>query len=109
MNYNALSPFTNANSQQLLDAAGVTQFTSETNFYHTLSGLLIQGGFVTTAATSTTVTFNAAFPKQVLNVILQPVNSSPSNFYVSSVTLQEFTIAHGGGGSHNYYWFAIGV
>lgn len=108
-NFNSLSPFTGAGLKDLLEAAGVTQFTSETNFYHIFSGLIIQGGFVTGTSSGTTVDFNTAFPTQVLAVIVQPANSAPANFYVSTVTLEDFVIAHGGGSTHDYYWFAVGV
>lgn len=107
--YNSISPFANPTLIQLLESLGVTQFTSETNWYHTIAGILIQGGFVSLAATGTTVDFNAGFTRQVLGVFLQPVNTAPVNFFVDAVTLNDFEIAHGGGGSHNYYWFAIGV
>ena len=108
-NFNSLSPFTGAGLKELLEAARVTQFISGTNFFHILSGLIMQGGFVTTHSSGNTVNFNAAFPKQTLVVIVQPANSAPTNFYVDTVTLQSFDISHGGGGTHDYYWLAIGV
>jgi hypothetical protein len=70
---------------------------------------MIQGGLVNTAATGTTVTFNASFTKQCLLVMLQPVGSGPTDPHLTSVTVDDFVVNHGGGGSHNYYWFAIGV
>lgn len=107
--YNSVAPFSAASLKELLEALGITQFTSGTNWYHTIAGLLIQGGFVSAAVSGVTVNFNAGFTKQVLGILIQPVNSGPSDPYVSGVTINNFTIIHGGGGSSNYYWFAIGI
>lgn len=106
---NSLPPFTGATLQDLLDTLGVTQFTGATEWFQVIGGLIIQGGFVAAHSSTATVTFATAFPKQILTVIVQPANSAPTNFYVDAVTLEDFVISHGGGGTHDYYWFAIGV
>lgn len=107
--FNSIAPYLFAKTKDLQEAFGITQFPSETNWAQVIGGLIVQGGFVETASSGTVVPFNTAFPKQTLTVIVQPANTSPSNFYVDAVTLEQFEIAHGGGGSHDYYWFAIGV
>lgn len=108
-NTNSIPSFFTPRAAELLEAAGITQFPSETNWFHTISGLLIQGGFIDNAATGATITFNASFPKQVLGVWLQSVDAAAATMYVSAVTVDNFVINYTGGGTKDFYWFAIGV
>ena len=107
--YNSVPSFFTARAAELLEAAGITQFPSETNWFHTIYGLLIQGGFIDNAATGTTITLNASFPKQVLGIWVQSVGANAPGFYISAVTTDNFVINYTGGGTKDFYWFAIGV
>lgn len=108
-NINSIAPYVNANPNELLDTIGITQFSNGTDWFQVLGGLIFQGGLVSAHSSTATVTFPTGFSKQTLCVIVQPKDSSGTTFYVTSVTLKDFVLAHGGGGVHNYYWFAIGV
>lgn len=107
--YNSISPFTDPTLVQLLETMGLTQFVSETNWYHTISGLLIQGGYITNAATGTVITFNVGFTKQVLGVFIVPVNAAATDNYVSGLTINTFAVNFSGAGTRSFYWFAVGV
>lgn len=108
-NSNAILPFGTANLSDLLEAIGITQFPDGTSWYQTIGGLLIQGGQTGSVATATTVDFHAGYTKQVLGVFITSLTNHGPDAYVSTVALDSFVINHSGGGSHNYYWFAIGV
>jgi hypothetical protein len=108
-NTNAVLPFTGVNLKDLAETLGITQFLSETAWYQTIGGLLIQGGLVTGASDGDVIPFNAAFPSQPLFVAVQSINSNAPNSYITAATLTGFTVKHTGGGSHDYYWFAIGA
>ena len=108
-NQNSLPPFTNASLKDLLDSIGITQFPSETNWYQVIGGLIIQGGFIDNATTGDTITFNASFTKQVLGVFLIPIRAGVIQYVVNTVTVDDFVVVHNGGGTGDFYWFAIGV
>lgn len=108
-NTNGISSFFTPRARDIFEAAGITQFPSETNWFHTISGLLLQGGFIDNAATGTTITLNASFTKQVLGIWVQPVGAAAAGFYISAVTVDNFVINYTGGGTKDFYWFAIGV
>lgn len=105
----ALLPYLRGTPEETADAIGITQFPSETNWYHTIGGLLIQGGLIEVLSGVTlTVDFNAAYPKQVLGVWLQPIGTSALPWNVDAVTLDTFDIVNGAA-DQEYYWWAIGV
>lgn len=108
-NQNSLPPFTNASLKDLLEAIGITQFISETNWYQVIGGLNIQGGFEETITTGDTITFNASFPKQVLGIFITAVGASSRQVAADTVTVDDFVLRHNGGGTGDFYWFAIGV
>ncbi len=109
-NFNSLVPFIKPTLKDLADAGGITQFASDGfGWFQVLNGLIIQGGFYehNGAPAPHTVSFHTAFPKQVLGVFLQQVGAG-SNAYLTTVTLEDFIVDHGG--THaDYYWWAIGV
>ena len=108
-NTNSIIPFLGAGLQDLQDTIGITQFPSGTNWYQTIGGLLIQGGFLTVSSSAvTTVPFNAGYPTQVLGVWIQSVGGSHNNAHIDNVTLAQFEL-HNGGSTRDYYWWAIGV
>jgi hypothetical protein len=82
---------------KLREAAGITQFLpSDINsYYHSFSGVLIQGGFKTSPGAGF-VPYQASFPKQVLGVFM-------NGAVASAVSLNGFTASGPG------YWFAIGI
>lgn len=106
---NSIAPFIGASAKDLLDAIGVTQFPSETNWFQLIAGLLIQGGFIDNATTGDTITLNTSFTKQVLGVFLIPIRAGVIQFAVNAVTVDDFVVIHNSGGTADFYWFAIGV
>jgi hypothetical protein len=94
-NINNLLGYFDTNVKDLREAGGLTQFNpSDVNdWVHIFSGLIVQGGFKSSAGA---VTFSAKFPKQVLGVFM-------NGAVASAVTLNGFTASASG------YWFAIGV
>lgn len=106
---NSLAPFTKASIKDLLDTIGITQFTSETDWYQVIAGLIVQGGFVETITTGDTITFNTSFTKQVLGIFVTAVGASSRQVAVDTITVDDFVLRHNGGGTGDFYWFAIGV
>lgn len=107
---NSLLPYVGGTQEETKDAIGITQFLSETNWYHIVGGLILQGGQVTAVPSGGTVTvdFNAAFPKQVLQIFLQSkTNPSVSASYANATT-ESFDIKNGAA-VQDFDWFAIGV
>jgi hypothetical protein len=107
--YNSIVPFSKGKIQDLLDTIGITQFTSGTNWYQVLAGLVIQGGFIQTAANGATISFNTSFTKQVLGVFITTVGASPRQVAANTVTLNNFVLRYNSTGPRDFYWFAIGV
>lgn len=108
-NTNAVVPFLGGTLPEALESLGVTQFPSGTAWFQTIAGLLVQGDFLSiTSGTVQTISFHAAFPKQVLGVWIQTVGGSHNNAHIDNVTLEEFEL-HNGGSARSYYWWALGV
>lgn len=110
MGYNAIPPYLGATPGELQEALGVTRFVSETNWFQTVGGLLIQGGLESSVGSAATVTvsFNAAFPKQCLGVFIQPIGTSLLGFSVDNVTLEDFDLVNAAV-VRDFYWWAIGL
>lgn len=105
----ALLPYLRGTPEETADAIGITQFPSETNWFHTIGGLLIQGGLIEVlSGTTLTVDFNASYPKQVLGVWIQPIGTATVSSRVNTVTLDTFDIVNGAA-DQSFYWWAIGV
>lgn len=112
-NWNSVPGYGLSDVDQLQEAAGVTQFTSDTGWYQILNGLLVQGSKVAVGAnTSLAVPFLAAFPQQLLGVFVQPIVAGVGNGYgtvdPAGTDLTQFTLVNTGA-AKSYYWWAIGV
>lgn len=102
-------PYLRGTPEETADAIGITQFPSEGNWFQTIGGLLIQGGKIEVGSAATlTVNFNAAYPKQVLGVFVQPTGTSLLGFSVNTITLDTFDIVNAAV-VRDFYWWAIGV
>lgn len=110
-NTNAVTPFTGATLAELNDALGITQFPSETNWYQTVGGILIQGGFVDNVGSGATVAvpFNVGYPTQVLSVFVQGIGTSVLGWSVNNVTTAGFDLVNAAVANRDFYWWAIGV
>ena len=108
-NTNGIAPFFQASAQDLNNALGITQFLSETAWYHTVGGLLIQGSRETIAgATSAVISFNAGFPTQVLGIFTQAIGDPGTRTWISNISTSDFEF-HNPGAGIDFYWWAIGV
>lgn len=107
--YNSIIPFSRGTVQDLLNTVGITQFTSETDWYQVIAGLIIQGGLAETITTGDTITFNTSFTKQVLGVFITAIGASSLQVAANNITVDDFVLLHNGGGTGDFYWFAIGV
>lgn len=110
-NTNAVIPFLDASLRELNDSIGITQFPSETNWYQTIGGILIQGGTVLAVGSAATVavSFNAGYPTQVLGVFVQAKGASVLGWSVDTVTLSGFNLINAAVANRDFYWWAIGV
>lgn len=111
--WNSIPGYGPADPSQLQEAAGVTQFNSDTGWYQVTNGLLIQGAKVAVGAnTSLVVPFLAAFPQQLLGIFMQPIVAGVGNGYgavdPAGTDLTQFTLVNTGA-AKSYYWWAIGV
>jgi hypothetical protein len=107
--YNSVAPFVGGTAQDALEALGITQFPSATEWFQVIGGLIVQGGYVTVpSSTVQTVNLVAPYGKQTLGVWLQTEGSSHNSAHVDGVTLTSFEI-HNGGGVRSYYWLSLGV
>jgi hypothetical protein len=109
-NTNAVPPYVGANSADLLESLGITQFNGLDSWSQTIGGLVIQGGVVDVpSAANVSVSFPAPLSKQLLGIFLEEadVTSSVHSSVVSS-NLTGFTFAHNHT-AFKVYWFAIGV
>lgn len=107
---NSILPYVGGTPEESKDAIGVTQFQSEFNWYHIVGGIILQGGRVTGVGVGATVNvpFNAAFPKQVLQVFLQSITDPPGVAATLNRTTDSFDIKNGAA-AQDFDWFAIGV
>jgi hypothetical protein len=111
-NTNAIASFTSPSSEELNEAVGITQFQSETNWFQTIGGILIQGGRVNGIASDATVVvpFNAGFPTQVLQVFVQPLGTSVLGWSIADPpNKNNFSIINAAFGPRDFYWWALGV
>jgi hypothetical protein len=108
-NTNSIAPYLEGTTRQALEAIGITQFPSATEWYQIIGGLIVQGGYVAVASSSVqTVNLVAPYEKQTLGVWLQTEGASHNAAHVDGVTLSSFEI-HNGGGIRSYYWLSLGV
>jgi len=114
---NSVIPFLGASSRDLQEAAGITQFPSQYEWFQVVNGLIIQGGYVEALSTTTNIisftttniiSFVAPFGKQTLGVFIQVVAAATNDSYVNAVTLNNFELINLAG-ARNYYWWAIGA
>lgn len=113
MSWNSIPSYGLTDLKQLQDAAGVTQFPSDTSWYQLINGLLVQGGKVAIGAnTSLVVPFLVGNPTQLLSVFTQPILAGTGNGYGSidpaGTNLNQFTLVNTGA-AKDYYWWAVGV
>ena len=108
-NSNSILPFNAATLKNLVDTVGITQFTSETNWYQTIGGLILQGGKTGLIATGAQIDFNVSFPKQCLGVFVTIEHTAGLSVAANLVTQDKFNIQYTGGATRSIYWFAIGV
>ena len=107
--YNSIPPFTGGTSRDALEALGITQFPSETDWFQVLGGLIVQGGFAAVGDGATlTVNLNAPYEKQDLGVWIQVVGAAANTAHVASVALDSFDIVNGVG-ARDFYWLSLGV
>ena len=109
-NINSVSPLLQASLFELQEAAGVTQFPSETSWYQIINGLQIQGGRISVADAATVdIPFVAPYETQVLGVWVQVVGGAENGAHLSAVpALDKFTLVNGVG-DRTYFWWALGV
>lgn len=110
-NTNALAAFNSPTLAEVIDTIGITQFPSETNWHHTIAGLLIQGGKITAVASGATVavSFNAGYSKQVLGIFVQAIGTSVLGWSVTIISTSGFSVVNAAVGPRDFYWWAIGV
>lgn len=103
---------------ELKESFGNTIFNSgsATEWYKTINGIIVQGGFVNDAAAdaTTAVPFNYAFPKQVLGIFVQAIHSPAgagnenTGLVAPGYTLTGFDLVNDGV-LKDFFWFAIGL
>lgn len=110
-NTNAVTSFNGTSLEELNEAIGITQFPSDTNWYQTIGGLLIQGGLVEAVGSGATVTvpFNVGYPTQVLGVFVQSKGTGVLGWSVDNVTQAGFDLVNAAIANRDFYWWAIGV
>lgn len=108
---NAVAPFNDPSLRQLAESLGITQFPSETNWYQTMGGLLIQGGTVTGVGSGATVVvpFNVGFITQTLGVFVQAKGTGVLGWSVNNVTKNQFELVNAAVAARDFYWWAVGV
>ena len=108
---NAVLPYSRPTLRDLTETIGITQFPSETNWFQTIGGLLIQGGVVSGVGSGATVSvpFNVGFTIQVLGVFVQARGASVLGWSVGTVTLADFQLINAAVAGRDFYWWAIGV
>lgn len=110
-NTNAVAPFNDPSLRNLADSLGITQFPSETNWWQTVGGLLIQGGLAVAVPHPgpTVIQFNVGFPIQCLGVFPQQLGTSIHAWSVVNVTKDQFGLLISNPPARDFYWWAIGV
>jgi hypothetical protein len=116
--YGSVVPYSKASIEEQQNALGILQFisASDTNWYQIISGLLVQGGYVTAAVANanTVVNFNVAYPKKVLGIFVQSVyqpagaGQENSGMVHPTFTLSSFTLVNDGV-QKDFFWWAIGI
>ena len=107
--YNSIPPFTGGTSRDALEALGITQFPSATDWFQVIGGIIMQGGVVSVADGATlTVPLNAPYEKQVLGIWIQVVGAAANTAHVAAVTVGNFNIVNGVG-ARDFYWLSLGV
>jgi hypothetical protein len=103
--YNSLPALLRESPEGIQEAIGVTQFPGEHEWVHIFGGLIFQGGVVSrTGETTISVSFNVAYPKQILGIFV-----SPAIFQITPTgDLSGFSVPSDGTDTQ-FYWFAIGV
>lgn len=108
-NTNGIPPFLDGTTKDALDAIGITQFPSATEWNQVLGGLVFQGGYVEVDSSAVlAINFSTPYEKQTLGVWIQTVGAAHNSAHISSPTLESFEI-HNGAGVRQYYWLSLGV
>jgi len=112
MSWGSVGSYSTASTEELRDAAGITQFPSSTSFFQVMNGLQIQGGITGSIGIGGTlvVPFPAPYETQLLGIFLQTVNAVAASASVdpAGTNLNQFTIKNGITAGP-VYWWAIGV
>jgi len=108
---NSIPRFKNATLDEIQQSLGITNFSGEFDWNHTIGGLIIQGGRISdNAGDGGDVVFNVTYPKQVLFVVAFPINSTGNqNVSGLEITLSGFRIYNNHGNPIKYNWLAIGI
>ncbi len=108
---NAIAPFNDPSLRDLANSLGITQFLSETNWYQTIGGILIQGGKIISAThgAPVPVPFNVGFLTQVLGVFCQELGTQAHGWSINNITTSGFELSLASGPAKDFYWWAIGV
>lgn len=115
-NINSVTPLNIASLKDIHESLGVTQYTSLTNWYQTIAGLIIQGGKIIAAPAdaNTAVSFNVGFNKQVLGIFVQslyqPAGAGNENTGMvhPTFTLSTWTLVNDGV-VKDFFWWAVGT
>jgi len=113
MSWNSIPGFTPDSARAIQEAAGITQFPAESQWYQIINGLYIQGGKVTIGAGATLIVpLVISVPTQILGVFTQGLVAGVGNGYVNidpaGSDLEQFTAVNTGA-AKDFYWWAIGV
>ena len=113
MSWNSIPGFTPDSARAIQEAAGITQFPADTQWYQVINGLYVQGGKVTIGAGATLVVpFVIPIPVQTLGIFTQGLVAGVGNGYVNidpaGTNLTQFTAVNTGA-AKDFYWWAIGV
>lgn len=107
--YNSVTPFSGGTTRDALEALGITQFPSGTEWFQVIGGLIVQGGKVdVTGGATLAINLNAPYEKQVLGTWIQVMAGAGNNAYIIPTDLTQFSIVNGVG-NRTYYWLSLGV
>lgn len=107
--YNSVPPIAGGTAGDVIEALGITQFPSATEWYQVIGGIIVQGGRVSIASGVTaTVNLVAPYGKQFLGAWIQVIDVASNNAHITAVSLNSFQIVNGVG-LRAYYWLSLGV
>jgi hypothetical protein len=107
---NSVPPFLGGTTKDALEALGITQFPSETEWYQVIGGLIVQGGLVEIEdGALAVVEYSAPYEKQILGLWIQVVGGTENGAVITApLALDSFSITNGTG-DRGYYWLSLGV